>query len=188
MRSAIRRISSAGREGKGCVVLFAAGNDTTWVSQRQLASSIDEVIIVGATNSNRDHSSYSNWGPEVDVVGPSSSGNEFPSGRRIVTSDLYGTFQGYAPGSRYTVPPDAPSFYGFGGTSSSTPAVAGVCALMLTANPDLTSREVKYLLERTAIKIPGKMRPANYNRGGHSIFYGHGLVDAEAAVAAALGR
>lgn len=40
----------------------------------------------------------------------------------------------------------------FGGTSSSTPLVSGVVALMLTANPELGWRDVKEILIRTARK------------------------------------
>lgn len=45
----------------------------------------------------------------------------------------------------------------FGGTSSSTPKVAGVAALILSANPDLTQRQVKRILRETAddIDLPG---------------------------------
>jgi len=40
----------------------------------------------------------------------------------------------------------------FGGTSSATPAVAGVVALMLQANPNLTTRDVQEILVRTAVQ------------------------------------
>ena len=46
---------------------------------------------------------------------------------------------------------------GFGGTSSSCPKVAGVVALMLSANPQLTPNEVKSILQKSAddIDAPG---------------------------------
>nr|HPH21342.1 SPOR domain-containing protein [Haliscomenobacter sp.] len=64
------------------------------------------------------------------------------------------------------------------------PLVAGVCALMLTANPDLTAREVKQILTQTADKIGN---PAEYVNG-HSRKYGYGMVNAERAVAEAMRR
>jgi subtilisin-like proprotein convertase family protein len=54
--------------------------------------------------------------------------------------------------------------------------VAGVCALLLSINPDLTREEVKEVLRLTADKID----PAGgtYDSGGHSIYYGYGRINA----------
>jgi hypothetical protein len=71
----------------------------------------------------------------------------------------------------------------FGGTSASTPLVAGVCALMLSANPDLTAKEVKEILRKTADKIGS---PSDYSSDGHSRKYGYGRVNADKAVAEAI--
>ncbi|MBP9075835.1 MAG: SPOR domain-containing protein, partial [Haliscomenobacter sp.] len=72
----------------------------------------------------------------------------------------------------------------FGGTSGATPLVAGICALMLSANPNLSAREVKEILIQTADKIGS---PSEYI-AGHSRKYGYGRVNAERAVAEALRR
>ena len=72
----------------------------------------------------------------------------------------------------------------FGGTSSSTPLVAGICALMLSANPDLTAKEVKQILSDTADQIG---MPFNYING-HSLKHGYGRVNADKAVAEAIRR
>jgi subtilisin-like proprotein convertase family protein len=74
----------------------------------------------------------------------------------------------------------------FGGTSSATPLVAGVCALMLSVNPDLTASEVKEILKDTAEKIDPQ--GGNYDNNGHSRIYGFGRVDAQRAVLAARDR
>ena len=60
------------------------------------------------------------------------------------------------------------------GTSMATPHVAGLCALILKANPRLTPAEVKRILRDTAI---------NLNLDPNS--QGQGRVDALAAVSAA---
>ncbi|MGB3799735.1 MAG: S8 family serine peptidase, partial [Lewinella sp.] len=73
----------------------------------------------------------------------------------------------------------------FGGTSAATPLVAGICGLMLSANPDLTAREVKAILEQTADKIGS---PAGYDASGWSNQFGFGRVNAERAVAEAVRR
>ena len=83
-------------------------------------------------------------------------------------------YLGYDPGD-YT--------YDFGGTSSACPLVAGVCALILTANPDLTTRDVKEVIRTTARRIGGD---SEYGQDGHSRKFGYGCIDANAAVARAI--
>ncbi|PKV13745.1 S8 family serine peptidase [Xanthomonas prunicola] len=81
------------------------------------------------------------------------------------------------------------------GTSASAPTVAGVAALMLSANPQLTLRDVKYILAATAVQVDPNQAKVFYkdaviepawitNAAGHrfSNWYGFGLVDAAAAV------
>jgi subtilisin family serine protease len=86
----------------------------------------------------------------------------------------------------------------FAGTSAATPLSAGVCALVLTANPDLTWVEAREILRETAGKIDfGNTDPRGQwlDRQGNpatsidnaffSQFYGHGRLDAFEAVKAA---
>ena len=80
----------------------------------------------------------------------------------------------------------------FGGTSSATPTVAGVAALVLSRNPALSAAEVKTLLERTADKTGFDFvseTPVNESGqfdDGFSLWFGHGKVNAHKAVLAAL--
>ena len=74
-------------------------------------------------------------------------------------------------------PANAPFYQKLSGTSMAAPHVSGVVALMLEANPSLTWREVKQILEATASNIPGR---ADWEAGA-------GYVNAYAAVQAALG-
>jgi len=122
-------------------------------------------ICVGASNSRDERSSYSNFGPELTLCAPSSGS----PGRRILTTDRRGT-RGYMAGD-YT---DS-----FGGTSSSTPLAAGLAALILTVNSELTAEKVKQIMMETADKID----QANGDYvDGQSPKYGHGRINAYNAV------
>ena len=65
------------------------------------------------------------------------------------------------------------------GTSMSSPCVAGVIALMLEANPNLTPEKIDEILETTAVPCENQTKKNNE--------YGAGRVDAFAAVSAAMG-
>lgn len=77
------------------------------------------------------------------------------------------------------------------GTSMSTPFVAGVAALILQARSDLRPADVQYILQQTAYKFGDNVTyhedpDGDYRYDGGHHYRGHGLVDAEAAVAFAL--
>jgi len=76
----------------------------------------------------------------------------------------------------------------FGGTSSATPLVAGVVALILEANPKLTWRDVQYVLATTADQNDQNDTDWTTNGAGLHINhkYGFGRVNAIGAVKAAL--
>ncbi|WP_414527092.1 S8 family serine peptidase [Nodularia chucula] len=217
-RVVINRAATTGRNGKGCVVLFAAGNanrpirgtvnernwpenllqgNTDWLSGFPLHP---DVIAVAACTSLNKKAAYSNWGINIAVCAPSNNAapgltfqgrgflNTQPAiastlpGRTIVTIDQVGA-AGFDPGDFTN---------NFGGTSSATPIVAGVAALVLSANPNLTAQQVKSILEETADKIIDSdpdpqlgMREGTYNSNGHSQWFGYGKVNAAKAVQAA---
>lgn len=175
VQAAIRRAITQGRNGKGCVVLFAAGNEN--VNLINYYGTIPGVIAVGASTSNDTHAFYSNRGPELSVVAPSDGGWPILAARASWDPGMGGRNPFYVDGRDR-----GPYHKHFGGTSSATPLVAGICALMLSANPHLTSAQVKSILERTADKIGFA---SDYDSRGHSVKYGYGRVNAEKAVAEA---
>ncbi len=63
----------------------------------------------------------------------------------------------------------------FSGTSMAAPHVSGVAALLWSARPSLSPTQVRALLEKSAKDLGGK---------GHDSEYGHGLVQAQAALEA----
>ncbi len=176
--AAIARAAREGRGGRGCIICFAAGNeDRDWLNVYGVHP---DVICVGASTSEDDHASYSNRGRELTIVAPS-NGGEYP----IVAARPYWEKNGDASQFYYGDGINRGSQYQhFGGTSSSTPLVAGICALILSANPNLTAREVKQILTQTADKIGS---PSEYSNG-HSLRFGYGRVNAARAVTEAYRR
>ncbi len=178
MKKSIKRAATEGRGGRGCVIVFASGNENSLVNDPPRTRSgfaiHEDVIAVNASNSHDQRSHYSNFGPETWVCAPSSG----LGGQRIVTTDRTGG-AGYQSGGYTTVE-------GFGGTSSACPLVAGICGLMLSVNPNLTAEEVKDILRTTSDKID--RANGDYNEDGHSNTYGYGRVNALRAVREARDR
>ena len=79
----------------------------------------------------------------------------------------------------------------FGGTSSATPTVAGVCGLVLSANPSLTGKRVREILRQNADKDMSVLtqtpvnEPGVFSPEGFSLWFGFGKVNAFRAVKAA---
>jgi len=137
---------------KGIVVVTSAGNegDDAWYYVSAPADGFD-VIAVGAVRSDSLIASFSSRGPTSD-------GRIKPDVVAMGVSTVYSNSNGV----------------GFGrgsGTSYSSPQVAGVAALILSAHPELTPKQVREALIKTANRVNS---PNNV--------YGFGLVNALAAV------
>ena len=178
--AAITRAAREGRKGKGCIILFAVGNDD--LDFVNFYAAHPDVIAVAASNSQDAHATYSNRGREVSVCAPSNGDWPIIAARASWDEGIEGEtgeFKFWRDGrSRGNL------YKHFGGTSSACPLVAGICALMLSVNPDLTAKAVKSILEQTADKIG---TPSDYVNG-HSTKYGFGRVNADRAVAEAMRR
>ncbi len=219
--AALHRAATEGRQGKGCVIVFAAGNanrplqgtvyeqqwpgnllrgPTQWLAGFALHP---DVIAVSACTSEQKKSAYSNWGTQISLCAPSNNAppgmwfeqtgliptapavQQWLPGRGIFTTDQLGAL-GYDDGN-FT--------HHFGGTSSACPVVAGVAALVLSVNPDLTAVAVREILQQTADKIVDRDRDpqlglqlGTYDQRGHSQWFGYGKVNAYKAVLAAQER
>jgi subtilisin-like proprotein convertase family protein len=204
------------RSGKGALYVKSSGNswgggcgpdgDIDMPCTEALSdpsSSSPYLIIVGALNANDVRSSYSTPGAGLWVAG---YGGEYgQTDPAIMTTDQTSCDAGYAATGVYTNDfeygqneenPDCNYTSTFNGTSSAAPTVAGVIALMLEANSDLTWRDVKHIIAETSYQVdPTSSKElagitqyawvtngANYT---HHPIYGFGRIDAGAAIAAA---
>lgn len=158
----------------GKVVLFSAGNGpdrapwTYKVAFPGALSSSTDLICVGASGPTDEHKSASSsdglheWGSSY-LASSISEGNAYDGdgpdvvapGTWIYTTDRQGA-DGYNGGYPNSI--DADYTHNFEGTSASCPMVAGIAALLLSANPDLNSGQVKRILKNTAddIEEPGE--------------------------------
>jgi subtilisin family serine protease len=170
---AFERARTKGRSNNGCVILVAAGNDSGPVD---FPGHLPDVLTVSASNEFDEPKTFtsadgenwwgSNFGPAVDLAAP---------GVHNYTTDILGA-DGYNTGGTL----DADYVSNFNGTSSATPIVAGIAALVLSVNPGLTEEQVRRLLKQTADRV-GQVVYAN----GRNDQMGNGRVNALRAVQAA---
>ena len=126
------------------------------------------VICVGSVNSYDEYSSFSSQGP---VTWQETEWQDYPYGGNyvgLIRPDIC------APGDFiYSAKHDENDKYKiYSGTSQATPCVAGVIALLLEKNENLTPEDICRILETTAKKLTAKKNN----------FTGSGRVDALAAV------
>jgi len=132
------------------LIVAAAGNSGNKPGNRdtvEYPGGYDSVIAVAASDSNDLRASFSSTGPDVELIAP---------GVSILSS---------IPGGGYAY---------YSGTSMASPHVAGVAALVLAANSELTNVQVRSILQQTA-----------ENLGLKQEHQGYGLVRADLAVQAA---
>jgi serine protease len=153
----------------GAVVVVAAGNEATDVASISPAN-CDNVVTVGAVGRDGSRASYMNAGEEVDLSGPGGDG-DVPNADGILT--LFNT------GS--TVPV-ADTLAEIQGTSFTTAQASAVAALMWAAssaaNVTLDPAMIQEILRRTARAFPDSSCAPG--------LCGQGILDAEAALAAAV--
>ena len=122
----IQRAQTETRDGKGSVVVFAAGNDNREVIEGELCG-IEGVLCVSAIDSYGRPTAYTNFGSDVDVAAPSATVSIAPF-ESLTTN--------------------------FGGTSAAAPVVSGLAGWILSVDPNLTSTEVADIIIDTAEQSP----------------------------------
>lgn len=102
------------------LVVVASGNDGQ--NGVNCPGAYDQVMAVGSTTQTDARSSFSNYGPRLDITAPGSS--------------IYSTFPG--------------TYSYLSGTSMATPHVAGLAALIWSMDPTLTATQVRNIIQTTA--------------------------------------
>ncbi len=166
-----------GRNGKGVVWTFATHNSNN--SSIVWPSSNPNVISVGGNSpcnqrkslTSCDNENYwgSNYGTGLEIVAPCV---------KVYTTDRTGAV-GYSSGNYFAT---------FNGTSSATPNVSGVCALILAIDPSLTWNMVREYICLTADKVGAYTynQPGELNLGGWNNEMGYGKINAYRAALLAL--
>jgi subtilisin family serine protease len=174
LEQALEDAGDIGRGGLGAAVFCAAGNGSG--SPVGYPARDPNAIAVGASTDQGTLAGYSNVGPEIAFVAPSSGGT-----RGIFTTDVSYPNRGFNIGDASAGGVDGLHTNDFGGTSSATPLAAGVAALVLSVRPNLSRTALRDLLANSADKIG-----SGYDANGHSNEFGYGRVNAARAVQATL--
>lgn len=188
LENAIDAALTQGRNGKGTIVVFAAGNEND-TNIRYPGNSNPNILVVGAISPCGERKSPSScdnegwgscYGAPLDIVAP---------GVFIPTTDRQGDYgYNFNGASDYS---NRDYTHWFNGTSSACPHVAGVAALILSVNPNFTGQQVRDIIENSAQKVRTDLYTYGFvsgrpNGSWHNQM-GYGLIDAYAAVQAASG-
>lgn len=158
----INSAATQGRNGKGCILVFAAGNSDT--NTVDYPANLTNVIGVGAfsfdgkrkSSDSNDGENWwgSNYGSGVDLMAP---------GVIVLTTGTNNTYNYYS------------------GTSYATPHVSGVAALILSEYPDLTREQVTKAIEYSCTTPSDYTYTYSYDYPYTSMFnseIGHGRLNA----------
>jgi serine protease AprX len=175
---------------RGIVSVFAAGNEGPGEDTNNPYAQAPWVIGVGASEKDAVLTSFSSRGKRGESgTFTTLDGKQWtytnepaivaPGVDIVSTRDLLGALPPLeAQNDAETLDPAYVPFYThMSGTSMATPHVAGIVALMLEANPNLTPAQVKDIIERTATNMTGRL----------AWEAGAGHINAYAAVAEAAG-
>lgn len=168
IKKAMMTAIQKGRGGKGSIYVFAAGNGAASDDNCNFDGYTNSIysITVGAIDQNNQHPYYSEACSAQLVVTYSSGGGE-----AIHTTDV---------GADKCTS-------SHGGTSAAGPIAVGVYALVLSARPELTWRDLQWLTVMTAVPFGSSNEWTKTPTLGRSFShqYGYGKLDAYAIVEAA---
>ena len=166
----IQKGTYLGRKGKGCIYVFACGNDSDYsdLASYDIYLNIPETLVIGSTNKNNKKSFYSETGACLLCVAPGGETGENPKNGIMVFDNKYKI--------KYNQ-----------GTSFSAPQIAGICGVILSIRPNLSWVDVKDIISRSCLKNDPQAGKSNAvddtvwfkNKAGrnYNLQYGFGLIN-----------
>lgn len=161
----------ASANAQGSIVIAAAGNSNAAADFFSPAGA-PGVITVSATDFNREKAFYSNYGLARGVIDVAA-----PGGDTGADANLDGQPDGVI--SLVYKNNGATKYAAYQGTSMACPHVSGVAALMKAIWPEMGPEEFRQALASISVDI---------GEAGEDLTYGHGLINANLAVAYAIER
>ena len=147
----------------GSLVVVAAGNSNQNIDFIQYSpANCSGVVTVASTDENMDKSVFSNYGEFIDTAAP--------GGGEVGIMSTY---------NQGTTSPAADDYTQMKGTSMAAPHVAGVAALMVGVNPDLSPAQLRQVLVDSVQNFSASSTCDDQ-------ICGAGLLDAENAVLMAM--
>ena len=143
----------------GIIPVFAAGNNGPRPQTIIKPAAFADSITIGGTDNNDKIARFSSQGPGVYFGSKTNKPDLTAPGVAVYSSDLYGKYKFRS------------------GTSMAAPHVAGIIAIMLEANPNLTTEQVRQILKESSIDL---------GVNGYDYAFGAGRIDAYKAASKAI--
>tara|TARA_Y100000589_G_scaffold245297_1_gene233003 strand:- start:11467 stop:12789 length:1323 start_codon:yes stop_codon:yes gene_type:complete len=143
----------------GIIPVFAAGNSGPRPQTILIPGVFDESITIGSTDRSDRIARFSSQGPGVYLGNKTDKPDLTAPGVSVYSADLNG---------KYTYR---------SGTSMATPHITGIIAIMLEANPNLDTEQVRKILKESSIDL---------GDSGYDYAFGSGRIDAYNAAIKAL--
>lgn len=128
------------------------------------------LVVVGALNASDTRAGYASTGSNLWISAPAGEyGDQFPAS---ISTDQQGRDRGYVIlanrglANEDSLNPTGNYISTFNGTSAAAPNASGAIAVLLSVNPNLTWRDVKYILAKTARKVDPDILPVSIAFGG----------------------
>lgn len=182
----VSNAATMGRNGRGVVIVRSGGNnrENGGNTNDDGYPNVPCVIAVAAIREDGRAASYSNPGACLLVGAPSGD----TGARLLTTTDRLGNIGLNRNNSIGDLSDYAFGKTGFSGTSGAAPQISGVAALLISANPNLTVRDVQQILIHSARQRDAADPDARENGAGFVFSHnsGFGVPDAGQAVRLAL--
>nr|XP_036218232.1 furin-like protease 2 [Bactrocera oleae] len=168
---------TSGRQGKGSIFVWASGNGGRYTDSCNCDGYTNSIFTLSISSATQG--GYKPWYLEEcsSTLATTYSSGTPGHDKSVATVDMDGRLR-----------PDHICTVEHTGTSASAPLAAGICALALEANPNLTWRDMQYLVVYTSRPSPLEKESGwilNGVKRKYSHKFGYGLMDAGAMVSLA---